>query len=227
MQSQGASRDEIWRETGWFQGDADGKWRFEIDDSKANFRDFDKLKDNPTRAGDAFDHDELYKAYPELRDDVTFGSGKMKSRIQGIHNPKNKAITINARAQDPRSTALHELQHSVQRIEGYARGGSLKAAREIKRLAHDELRAVYRSLVEVADDVRKMQTRGDRAGLNRLRAKQHELVKRKNSLERISEAEPEEIYKNIAGEVEARKVENRRNFTPERRRVKPPWRTEG
>lgn len=31
----GASRDDIWKATGWFQG-VDGKWRFEIDDSGRN-----------------------------------------------------------------------------------------------------------------------------------------------------------------------------------------------
>lgn len=34
MTAQGIDRDTIWRETGWGQG-ADGKWRFEIDDSGA------------------------------------------------------------------------------------------------------------------------------------------------------------------------------------------------
>lgn len=34
MQAAGASRDDIWRDTGWFQG-VDGKWRYEIDDSSA------------------------------------------------------------------------------------------------------------------------------------------------------------------------------------------------
>lgn len=34
MKADGAGRQEIWDETGWFEG-ADGKWRFEIDDSGA------------------------------------------------------------------------------------------------------------------------------------------------------------------------------------------------
>lgn len=35
----GADRAKIWNETGWFKG-PDGKWRFEIDDSAAAFRDY-------------------------------------------------------------------------------------------------------------------------------------------------------------------------------------------
>lgn len=37
MEEDGASREEIWRKTGWIRG-ADGQWRFEVDDSKAEFR---------------------------------------------------------------------------------------------------------------------------------------------------------------------------------------------
>ena len=37
MQNEGADPEAIRQETGWFQG-YDGKWRFEIDDSKAVFR---------------------------------------------------------------------------------------------------------------------------------------------------------------------------------------------
>lgn len=37
MAAQGVPREQIWKDTGWFQG-VDGKWRFEIDDSTASLR---------------------------------------------------------------------------------------------------------------------------------------------------------------------------------------------
>ena len=37
---------------------------------------------------------------------------------------------------------------------------------------------------------------------------------------------PEEAYRRLAGEVEARNVETRRNFTPEQRKATPPWVTQ-
>ena len=42
MLEDGESREIVLKETGWFKG-ADGKWRFEIDDSKSIFR-FDHFK---------------------------------------------------------------------------------------------------------------------------------------------------------------------------------------
>ena len=36
MAAKGSTREAIWNETGWFKG-VDGKWRFEIDDSKSQF----------------------------------------------------------------------------------------------------------------------------------------------------------------------------------------------
>lgn len=36
MEEDGASREEIWRKTGWIRG-ADGQWRFEVDDSKMTY----------------------------------------------------------------------------------------------------------------------------------------------------------------------------------------------
>jgi hypothetical protein len=39
MIAQGVEPAKVWHETGWGQG-ADGKWRFEIDDSKARLRDY-------------------------------------------------------------------------------------------------------------------------------------------------------------------------------------------
>ena len=35
MERGGASRDDIWRETGWWRPEHDGKWRYEIDDRNA------------------------------------------------------------------------------------------------------------------------------------------------------------------------------------------------
>ena len=76
MLAEGKSAEEIRRETGWFQG-ADGKWRFEIDDSLSHFVDSLKVSTKGDdadglyrvgRLGDIFTHSELYKAYPALQD---------------------------------------------------------------------------------------------------------------------------------------------------------------
>ena len=64
MLEKGANEVEIWQKTGWFK-DRDGAWKFEIGDSKAklnpNFKSGGKL-------GELLEHEELFKAYPELKD---------------------------------------------------------------------------------------------------------------------------------------------------------------
>ena len=55
---------KIWQKTGWFK-DKDGAWKFEIGDSDA------KLNPNfqsGGRLGELLEHEELFKAYPELKD---------------------------------------------------------------------------------------------------------------------------------------------------------------
>nr|DAW80178.1 MAG TPA: PolyVal ADP-Ribosyltransferase [Caudoviricetes sp.] len=64
MLKKGADEVEIWQKTGWFK-DKDGAWKFEIGDSKARL--------NPNfksggRLGELLEHEELFKAYPELED---------------------------------------------------------------------------------------------------------------------------------------------------------------
>ena len=64
MLEKGADEAEIWQKTGWFK-DKDGAWKFEIGDSSAKL--------NPGfqsggRLGELLEHEELFKAYPELKD---------------------------------------------------------------------------------------------------------------------------------------------------------------
>ena len=64
MLEKGADEVEIWQKTGWFK-DKDGAWKFEIGDSKARL--------NPNfksggRLSELLEHEELFKAYPELKD---------------------------------------------------------------------------------------------------------------------------------------------------------------
>ena len=64
MLEKGADEVEIWQKTGWFK-DKEEAWKFEIGDSKArlnpNFKSGGKL-------GELLEHEELFKAYPELKD---------------------------------------------------------------------------------------------------------------------------------------------------------------
>lgn len=181
LEKDGKSDKEIWEQTGWFKG-KDGKWRFEIDDSQAelsiNKEDADKRAADTgfnafmANVEDFLKHDPLFVAYPEIRKLAVFYDNRPMANGQPLrgaaYQAETQTITLGGGlSQDEmKSSLLHEIQHHIQRIEGYAKGGSPK-------------------LFEKADrDIRK---------------------------DGFSE-EAKEMYKRLAGEVEARNVQFRREM---------------
>lgn len=128
--------EKVRKKTGWFKG-LDDKWRFEIDDSKMILKtNLEKSQTKPL--GELIEHDELFKAYPELKNmnveinvpaipksmmgEVTEGRGSF--RISDFVTGKP---TIEVSGTTPKQTAetlIHEIQHVVQETEGFAKGGS-------------------------------------------------------------------------------------------------------
>jgi polyhydroxyalkanoate synthesis regulator phasin len=122
----GVHPDMIWKATGWGKG-SDGRWRFEIPDQKAAFK--GEIPAVPKNTNEVFDHPELYAAYPELAMGLVKKTGP-RAKFNGA-NYGNNVIGINPKITDPRSTMLHELQHSVQDIEGFAKGADTGSAKSI------------------------------------------------------------------------------------------------
>ncbi len=83
------------------------------------------------------DHPKLFAAYPALREimvrvDRGLGSGARFAVTDYVDGTVGKAITIgNPLAKDVDSVLLHEIQHGIQDIEGFASGGSVESAREM------------------------------------------------------------------------------------------------
>ncbi len=151
MRRQGALKEQIFRETGWFVG-LDGKWRFEIDDSEMKFdlegaykqrikKDVEQLlKEEPQyseqeayeyileyeqpifRLGDVVHHPKLFRQYPDLADIRL--SFDQSVTYNGSYNPVSDVITISMNAKDPRKTMIHELQHAIQCREGFTEGSN-------------------------------------------------------------------------------------------------------
>src|SRR6478752_3106937 len=140
MSSAGASPEFIRSFTGWFVSPYDGKLRWEIPDANSKTTEaFDALPNsgamdnNPESIllSDAIDHPELFEAYPQLKDiRVTKQSAFMDffGGTQGWFNPKTNTLNITPNARNPLSTMLHEIQHGIQGIEGFAQGGNLSTA---------------------------------------------------------------------------------------------------
>ena len=124
MELQGVAADTIFRETGWFTG-ADGKWRFEIDDSGARYdpRNQEGAVPGQTLA-DFLQHDELFKNYPQLRKTrVEFED--LGRGLQGSYSRSTDTITLNESLRDaPEDVLVHEIRHAVQAAEGFAQGAN-------------------------------------------------------------------------------------------------------
>jgi hypothetical protein len=117
-------RDDILGETGWFQ-DKDKKWRYEISDDKA------RLKPDAPDALDmgmhtdleaVLDHPEFFKAYPHLRRLKVHN--KPTEGALGTNFGDSIGLRMDRPGDEVLSTLLHEIQHSIQNTEGFAKGGS-------------------------------------------------------------------------------------------------------
>lgn len=118
----------IWALTGWNLDNADGNWKYEISDPKFKIK--PKVMEGYT-LGELVSGEQLFKAYPQLRDNVevlVFDTNEVNAndKLKGRHTYKDGIdyIGINAKLSDKEklSTLSHEIQHIIQRIEGFATG---------------------------------------------------------------------------------------------------------
>lgn len=123
----GHNREHIRKTTGWHEG-LEGMWRYEIDDSAAELT--DDVKDNmpdltAMRLDEVLQHDKLYEAYPQAADiPVVFRD--LKPKHHGEFDPILGRININKNdlPSEQRETVLHEVQHWVQKEEGFSTGAN-------------------------------------------------------------------------------------------------------
>ena len=121
----GEAPAEAWNRTGWLRG-ADGRWRFEIDDSQAELSDraFTLLNSGRgvARLGELVSHPGLYEQYPDLANvRVRFGAGGAPTFFSRANEIVLDPSTMEGNEQ-VLGTLLHEAQHWVQKREGFAYG---------------------------------------------------------------------------------------------------------
>lgn len=233
----GMDRDNIWKLTGWGRG-ADGKWRFEIDDSDAGFSARQSAKRESGQMGERFEHPELYDAYPALRALDLFWDRDMDPKVNlGGFKPDEGVVSLAATmpSQWTLPVLLHELQHGVQEMERFARGGSMAefevaSARVQGWLTGEDAQFIKGTYFErdITMSAAKVIDGFDGGDLEQLRGQVMQLVERGDiSLEaaarKISQQMQTDGYTRLAGEVEARLVETRMDMTPEQRRERPFW----
>lgn len=132
----GEDNEAVRRQTGWFKS-IDGKMRYEINDkdAKVNFENFEKKEHflgytyTFGNLGKVLEHNKLFAAYPELKENRLFIMPEIKMNgADGMLRPDGETIWISeALKKDEKnftSTLMHEIQHAIQVIEGFAKGGS-------------------------------------------------------------------------------------------------------
>jgi hypothetical protein len=150
---------------------ADELDRFEIDDSFADFDinrvpqqslssldnsvDGPKVLANPqdyfATLDQVLDHPELYRQYPEFRDLLVVEDTTIREGLGGYYNDKLNLLAVSPRiARDPnlfKGVLLHEVQHAIQKIEGFDRGTSTLSP-EVSEIARPRLQEAQRKYDE-------------------------------------------------------------------------------
>lgn len=123
LEKDGASAEEIRKETGWSRG-LDNKWKFEIDDSQAKYNE-DKIRlGKAVSLNEVLEHKDLFKAYPDLKKVKVKEISNLDAN--GIYSPNFDCIFINENlpTQEKLKSLIHEVQHAIQVREGFAVGES-------------------------------------------------------------------------------------------------------
>jgi hypothetical protein len=232
MADMGTDPRTIWKETGTWKG-PDGKWRQEIDDSVSRpgqtsyswgeAADLKAGNSTVVRRQKALLHPPLSAAYPDTKN---IAVNIKPGREGGGYNVDYDTINVGASKDNfaaNRSTMLHELQHGIQQREGFAEGGSpstmILALEKIADQKRQQAQEMFRlsSANDPLDPLRLVKPGARKKGL--------ELEKEARGLDSKalaayhSEQAKFDLYQRLAGEAEARAVQQRMNLTPAQRRA--------
>lgn len=209
----------------------------ELAEKEAAFK-ADYLKKEKPHLADWLENDELFKAYPELKRVGIVFTDNMPKEQAGYYDSKSNTITVNTNSSEGTASIIaHEVQHAIQRYEGFATGGNLKAAMEylsgnkradvkIKQqlayklsqekglgLSEEEVNSLIGHLEyeDISDD--ELQKQIDAL------CQKHNITE--DQLEDIYPMDSvwHEAYNRISGEAEARNVQKRMGMTAEERRA--------
>lgn len=175
------------------------------------------------KLGDIFDHPELYRYYPEARN-IKIGripSTDKSNKIASFNNKENKLKlrTFSTDEESLRSTIIHELQHFVQKEEGFARGGSPDEFLRPHLKGFDS----FEDKVKLAD--RKVEIYQNRLAIDPNDTNVQALLARaKAERDMLDDAlnEAYDDYYRLTGEKEARDAQNRLAMSPIERALNLP-----
>ena len=228
----------------------DSGMQYDRKDFTQNLSAADRDVSRTSRLGDYIRHDALFDAYPELKSvNVVFAD--MDARQGASYNPRTHTITINSDMQNaPEGEIIHEVQHAIQQAENFTGGSSPEYwARRISngfdirendqqiKKADEEYRKIFDSAPEdFKNKVRELNRAVLAKDYDTVMVMEDELyagpyadiyselsmadfVRRGDRGEQLR---PSDLYRNTAGEIEARDAAARRKLTPEQRELKMP-----
>lgn len=241
LEASGKHSVEIHTETGFSRG-ADGKWRHEIDDSTAKVNDkwletakarfyTDSKKPHPVHTstlGEVLDHPELYKAYPELKNVTVKRDPNMEDL--GRFDTEKNILWLGREAYKDKGIIMHEVQHVIQGIEGFAQGGSAATiADDIYRLKfQDPIDQLLPHYVHLKKEAVRVTEEGGSLSYKEARLLEHlnKVFDKYEQYVKSANKEAEQYYLKLAGEVEARNVDTRLDLSKQARLEIPPIFTE-
>lgn len=223
----------------------------EFEELRALYQKLDISDVFPGTLGRLVEHKELFEAYPQLESvRVTFDN--LNEYTDALYDSRQKVIKINnALVSDNegiKTVLIHEIQHAIQDIEGFARGSTVEYWKEQRADIVNTLGGARRNLDLWLDDIgysdfvkKSMQEVVDK----KKTIEQHwedckEFKQNSKYAEQIANCEREiaeyqqqydeitngmtasEQYLNTAGEIEARDAENRLTLNAEQRKNKRP-----
>lgn len=226
MLKKGADPKQVWKETGTFKG-ADGALRQEIPDNLAQTAGdgfLERMVDPATKNLAPsemplmawLNHKPLEDAYGyrvakgvKATPDVAGG---------GSYDPTSGTISLSVFGDNKKSTTLHEIQHAIQQREGWAKGGSPESFPEV--MPYDKLVKRNYNMQDVYVRAKANGGVDPETGTSLQAAENavNELTKQVKGWK-----SPDDLYRSLAGEAEARATQARMNMNAEQRREVYPF----
>jgi hypothetical protein len=226
-----AARDvadiDILRETGWSRG-RDGDWQYEISDDAARL-----YNPDASTLGGAYDHPELFEAYPDLRD-VPFyrqsNTGGVKGQYTAPGARPEEIWLSDALTDAAESILAHEVQHGIQYREGWPTGGDMYAITSSPHLSEQFKDASARQRA-ASNELNFMKYEASKptaaeADVEAALRKGPILDRALNRLNEDLDAMRYRGYQSVVGEAQARNTENRLRMLLRERNASLPADTE-
>lgn len=215
---------------GKFSSVLDRRIRFEIDDSNSKLVDIDKyfhtyidekgqevLSNMKYRNGqqrvllsEILDHPELYKQYPDFKDLSVIIDNSLPPESAYYDDIKSTiALGIGTKLENIRSLNLHEIQHTIQAVEGFPSGTSFEGVLRLINIAdRPKLKKAWDEFAK-ENNIVKLREVGTKP--------EEELSMFSSYLKKNKYGDIYDEYARVLGEIEARDVQARMNMTKEER----------